>query len=275
MSVTSENKNRAIALTLTLVFHALLFLLFILIVFITPLPPFEIKPVPEIELELGMEGFGDTDAGGSGQNDADIKTVTENASPQAQPVTPNNTAPNIITDPNEISTPITSNPKSTNANQVVETPKVVEEKPSQQLLSALSAIKNKKKHEGNGQGSGNTGGSGNGTSQGIGDGDGMGHGDGTPGYNGTGKDYNLKGRLLIKKPEQMTDSQEEGVVVVEIIVDETGKVVKAVPGQRGSTTVSANLFAKARQAALSAKFNPSPEGIKEQRGTYTFKFVLE
>jgi periplasmic protein TonB len=275
MSVTAENKNRAIALTLTLVFHALLFLLFVIIVFITPIPPFEIKPVPEIEIELGMEGFGKTEAGGSGKNDPDIATVTENAAPQAQQTTQNNTAPNIITDPTETSTTVITNPKNKNTKETTETPKIEEEKPSQELLRALNALKNKKKHEGEGQGSGNTGGSGTGTSQGIGDGDGMGFGDGTPGYNGTGKDYNLRGRLLIKKPEQMTDSQEEGVVVVEIIVDETGKVIKAVPGQRGSTTVSANLFAKARQAAISAKFNPSPEGIKEQRGTYTFKFVLE
>ena len=109
---------------------------------------------------------------------------------------------------------------------------------------------------------------------GVGPGDGTGHGNNTPGYNGTGG-YDLKGRLLLKKPERMTDNQEEGIVVVEIIVDETGKVIKVSPGQRGSTTTSSNLYAKARQAAYQAKFNPSPEGIKEQRGTYTFVFTLE
>jgi protein TonB len=81
--------------------------------------------------------------------------------------------------------------------------------------------------------------------------------------------------MLLQKPDRMTDSQEEGNVVVEIIVDETGKVIKATPGQRNSTTTSSNLYAKARQAALTVKFNPSPEGIKEQRGTYTFVFLLE
>ena len=77
MEATIENKNRYIAMALTLVFHALLILLFILIVFITPIPPFEIKPVPEVIIGLGMEGFGNSDAGGSGQNDNDIATTSE------------------------------------------------------------------------------------------------------------------------------------------------------------------------------------------------------
>jgi protein TonB len=62
---------------------------------------------------------------------------------------------------------------------------------------------------------------------------------------------------------------------VEIIVDENGKVIDAVPGQRGSTTTSAYLYTLARQAAKTAKFNASPEGAKEQKGTYTFVFRLD
>lgn len=277
MNATAENKNRITAMALTIAFHAILFLLFIFIVFITPIPPFEIKPSPEIEIGLGIEGFGDMDAGGSGKNDTDIKTSEASVPQETHQEVVKTAAPTIITDPTENVVSIKTNPKNTTKQQVTETPKEVEvePKPSPELLNALNALKNKKKHTGDGQGSGDTGGSGSGTAQGVGGGDGMGHGDGIPGYNGSGNNYDLKGRKLIKKPEQMTDSQEEGTVVVEIIVDETGKVIKATPGQRGSTTTSSNLFAKARQAALSAKFNPSPEGIKEQRGTYSFVFVLE
>lgn len=85
----------------------------------------------------------------------------------------------------------------------------------------------------------------------------------------------LNGRELIKRPEALTDSKEEGIVVVEIIVDEIGNVIKATPGQRGSTTTSLSLFEKAKQRAIQAKFNSSAEGIKEQRGTYTFVFTLQ
>jgi TonB family protein len=85
----------------------------------------------------------------------------------------------------------------------------------------------------------------------------------------------LYGRELIKRPEALTDSKEEGVVVVEIIVDENGNVIKATPGQRGSSITSTGLFEKAKQKAIQAKFNPSSEGIKEQRGTYTFIFSLQ
>ena len=269
MDITSEDKNRYIALAYTIGFHVIMFLIFILVVFITPIPPFEIKPVPEIEIGLGMEGLGNMDAGGSGQKDNDIAT-TEKAAAKA---VVNNDAPNIVTDETATEATVKTNPKN-KEEHVTETPKVEEPKPSSELTNALAALKNKKKHSGNGEGDGNTGGSGTGSKQGVGDGDGTGHGNNTPGYNGRGG-YDLKGRMLIQKPPRMTDSKEEGIVVVEIIVDENGKVIKATPGQRGSTTTSAKLYALARQAAKEAKFNSSPDGIKEQRGTYTFVFLLE
>lgn len=269
MNISAENKNKYVAFALTVGLHVLLFLLFIFIVFVTPIPPFEIKPVPEVTLDLGMEGFGNADAGGSGQKDKDIAT-SEKA--HANHVVKSSES-SVITDETETAVSVKSNPKNHTVKET-EAPKVEVLKPSSELLSALAVLKNKKKHEGKGEGDGNTGGSGTGIKQGVGDGDDTGHGNNTPGYNGKGG-YDLKGRMLLKKPERMTDSQEEGIVVVEIIVDETGKIIKATPGKRGSTTTSSHLYAKARQAAYEAKFNPSPNGTKEQRGTYTFVFILE
>ena len=95
------------ALGLTILFHALLFLLFIFMVFITPIPPFEIKPVPEIEIGLGMEGLGRKDAGGSGQHDKDIAT-SENKVKTAKA---NNTATNVVTDDSETSVSVKVNKK--------------------------------------------------------------------------------------------------------------------------------------------------------------------
>lgn len=263
---STHNRQRWIALGLTLGVHGLLILLCVLIVFITPIPPFEIKPVPEIEIGLGMEGLGDNTAGGSGQNEPDI-TTTPDAS-QGNP-TNDNSSPDLLTDETETDVAVKTSPDSKSEKENTSEPK-----PSTELLNALAALKNKNKHQGKGEGSDNTGGSGTGTNKGVGGGDDTGKGDGTPGYNGSGG-YDLKGRMLIRKPDRMTDSEEEGVVVVEILVDQNGKVIKATPGMRGSTTTSSNLYAKARQAAYQAKFNPSPDGISEQRGTYTFVFTLE
>lgn len=269
MDSSVENKNKYVALALTIGFHVLLFLLFLFIVFITPIPPFEIKPVPEITLDLGMEGLGNANAGGSGQHDNDIATSEKITK---APVV-NETESAIVTDEKETVLSVKNHPKKEKITKN-ETPKIEEPKPSSELLSALAVLKSKKKHEGKGEGDGNTGGSGTGDKHGVGDGNDTGHGDKDPGYNGKGG-YDLKGRLLLKKPERMTDSKEEGIVVVEIIVDETGKVIKATPGQRKTTTTSSRLWSKASQAAFQAKFNPSPDGTKEQRGTYTFVFTLE
>lgn len=264
----AENKNKYLAVVFTLGFHALLFLLFILIVFITPIPPFEIKPVPEIEIGLGMEGAGNTASGGSGQNDPNIETSMDAA------ITASDPAPNIITDETESETAVKTNPNATPENTTVETLSPEEKAEKEQLEKALAKIKAMKDKKGKGDGGKNTGGTGNGNNTGVGDGPGTGIGDGTPGGpGGTGLD--LKGRWLLKKPDRMTDSEEEGTVIVEIIVDRTGKVISAKPGVRGSSTTNSKLYAKARGAAMQFKFNPNPDAAEEQRGTYTFKFTLE
>src|SRR3989344_4823393 len=103
---TAENKNKYLAIVFTLGFHALLFLLFLFIVFITPIPPFEIKPVPEIEIGLGMEGAGNTASGGSGQNDPNVETSMDAA------VSSNESSPNIITDETETDVSVKTNPNA-------------------------------------------------------------------------------------------------------------------------------------------------------------------
>ncbi|MCW3084318.1 MAG: periplasmic protein TonB, links inner and outer rane [Bacteroidetes bacterium] len=272
MDASAENRSKYAALGFTLGFHALLFLLFILVVIITPLPPFkvELPPIPiDVINEGGIEGMG-KDAGGSGNKQDDIKTTPEAISPA-----PAVSSPNIVTDESATDVSVKKNPKAKPEakNEDVKTPE--EEKASSELLATLAKIKSKRKHDGEGEGTGQTGGSGTGTGTGIGSGkdDDQGNGGVKDGTGGHG--WDLIGRSLIHKPERLTDATEEGIVVVEIVVDENGKVIDAIPGQRGSTTFSQKLYAKARLAAKQAKFNPSPNGVKEQHGTYTFVFTLE
>jgi len=290
MDAQAENKNKYFALGFTLLFHAILFLIFILVVFVTPIPPFEVKPVIELEMGIEMMGQGNTDAGGSSsKQDKEIATQPETPQPVAksEPVAtktvdqPTPSQEKVVMDETGETVNITKaspkkkakKDKKDKVKEIV-TPQPVEQKPSSELTDLLARYKSQKAHTGEGHGGGGPDvGIGKGKGPGLGDGPGDGHGDGPPGGNGNG--YDLKGRKIVQRPTPMTDPEDEGRVVVEIIVDETGRVIKATPGQRGSTTTSANLYSKARQAAMQARFNASPNGIKEQRGTYTFVFTLE
>lgn len=121
-------------------------------------------------------------------------------------------------------------------------------------------------YQGKGQGQG---GSGSGGGKGDGNGPGIGSGSG-PGFS-----FDLAGRAVRAKPSIFDNSQETGKVVVDIKVDKFGNVIDAIPGARGSTTTSSNLYRKAKEAALKAKFSQSPAGVEEQRGTITFVFVVQ
>jgi len=271
MELTAENKNRYQALAYTVGFHLILLLLLIFIVFDTPIPPFEEKNVPEAIVELGgMEGLGSVAAGGSGHNDKDIASSPD----KVKTTHTSATAPNVMTDETETDSYVKANPKNKKEKKA-ETPAVTEEKEDAEYAAAIAKMKAKRQHKGSGEGPNATGGSGTGTSTGVGTAGGdSGIGNGNRGGNGGTGGYELGNRKLLMRPAKMTDAEESGIVVVEIIVDENGKVIHATPGLPRSTTLSAKLFSKARQAVMQAKFSPSLDGKAEQRGTYTIVFEL-
>lgn len=90
-----------------------------------------------------------------------------------------------------------------------------------------------------------------------------------------GISYDLQGRGFQKLPSPRYDYQGEGRVVVEVSVDREGKVVQAVPGTKGSTTLDEYLLRVAKEAALEARFEANPNAPVIQKGTITYNFILK
>ncbi|MDO4728615.1 MAG: energy transducer TonB [Bacteroidota bacterium] len=120
-------------------------------------------------------------------------------------------------------------------------------------------------------GSGSGSGGGHGSGQGIGTGSGYGSGSGAGSGNGHGN-YKLAGRKPLKMPQPTYKCNEEGVVVVEIFVNKSGKVVEANPGVRGSTSTAKCLTDIAKKAALETSFEPSDKAAERQRGEIRYNF---
>lgn len=100
------------------------------------------------------------------------------------------------------------------------------------------------------------------------------HGPGNSG-NGTTPQFSLAGRNALSLPKPAYNYQVEGKVVVEVTVDQSGNVVSAVPGARGSTTLNEFLLDAAKRAALKAKFNIQADAPTVQKGTITYHFLLQ
>ena len=83
--------------------------------------------------------------------------------------------------------------------------------------------------------------------------------------------YELRYRTMVSQPKLENDTQEEGTVIVEIVVDKNGNVIDANPNGRGTTTSSSVLKAKAKKIALGTKFSPN-EKFEEQGGKITIIF---
>jgi len=260
--------------TITVVFHAAVILYLIWKVIYTPIPPFPIEPEPpEVTYEItdfgtNVEGTGSVENNNKGDNESkDNSAVAASNNSSSESSSANNE--NVITNEGEQSVHIEKSISKTPKTPEVKVEQPVEQKASDELQKALQAIRDAKNRKaGNPGGDGQSGVDGNkGTPNGDPNADGI---------DPYGEKYGvrLKGRKIVKPPDIADNSQEEGTVIVAIVVDVNGKVISAEPGQRNSTTTSSMLWTIARQAALSTKFNPSPEGVAEQRTTMTFKFVL-
>ena len=92
--------------------------------------------------------------------------------------------------------------------------------------------------------------------------------------NGKGKGFYLSGRDIVFKPNIKENPQETGRVVVNIWVDRFGRVTRATPGAKGSTTTDAFLYKIAKDAAIKAKFSANPDAPEEQKGTIVFDFTV-
>jgi colicin import membrane protein len=104
---------------------------------------------------------------------------------------------------------------------------------------------------------------------------GGGLGDSGNGTGGKGISYNLQGRGYQALPPPKYDYQGEGRVVVEVSVDRDGKVIQAVPGTKGSTTLDEYLLKVAKEAALGARFEVKKDAPAIQKGTITYNFILK
>jgi hypothetical protein len=284
LTQTEENKNKALSILISLGILGLLLLFLFLFIIPIPNPLFPETTAgggggTEINFGTYNEGTGNVENDGIG----DATSVVENTD-ATPPPTPNENSENIVTSETGEDVNIAETKPKVENNTTVITPTKpkVEVKPK----TAAELLKEKfLKNQGkNGGGDGNSGHAGNdgspdgnpnthgtgGTGGGDGGGDGPGKGPGGgPGNGGVG--FSLAGRSMVKPPSLPKNITEEGKVVVEIVVDKNGNVIRAEANGRGTNTNSSNLKTIARQAAFATKFNVSgAEG--EQKGTLTMVF---
>ena len=256
----TANQKKSIALTLGL--HGIIALLMLLLNLTTPDPPF-----PE-----GLAGGG---GGGSFVEfgTLDISDVAPAPAPEPEP------EEEIMTNDDEQTVSIDQPEKPKNKpekkEKIKEQPKVKVDlvevpKVNQNALFKGGRRNNGGAQQGTGEGGGLGDGKGTGNGSGTGSGDGGGNGGGSG--KGDGFGYDLTGRGIRSAAKVVDNSQETGTVVINIKVDKNGNVVSADGPARGSTTTSANLVKKSKEAAEKVKFSPSE--VEVQKGTMTFRYFL-
>ena len=97
---------------------------------------------------------------------------------------------------------------------------------------------------------------------------------GSPGSgSGTGG-YGLSGRSLVSKGKVKQKCNQEGRVVVKIVVDRNGKVIQAEPGVKGTTNRDPCLLEPARETAFLHRWNLDSKAPNQQVGFVVVNFKL-
>lgn len=259
-----QEKNKRTGLIVSIVIHTILLILFAIygLTYLDP-PP---------EAEGITINFGNTDMGrmtDNNENPEDKQEVIPIETQVEEPVPTENTEEEVLTQETEEAPALDKKEeKKEKQEKVPEKPVEEVKKPDQRTTEALDKWKKNQTDASGGDGTTDQSGD-----QGSQDGD-KNSTNYKGGGQGSGTSFSLSGRSMITPPKINDQSQEVGKVVVEIIVDRYGKVIRATPGERGSTTTSRLLYDKAKQAALQTKFNPNPDAAEEQKGQMTFIFEL-
>ena len=264
---TEKNRKRK-AVIVTVVFHVAAILLFLFFGLKQP------NPLPEEQgasIEFGW------DEAASGNFVADVQTpdpAEQQVQEQAvEPVSAEETPEEeVATDEtSEIAVPKEEEKPKPKPKPEKPTPKpepVEEPKPTidEKLKGALESLKNP---SGGGGSKGDNEGEGNqGNPQGTSGAGALGGGSGS---------WSLDGRSLLGGfGTKITDTKEEGIVVLNIWVDRNGKVTRVQPNLAESTTTSQYLVNMATNDVLNNyRFNVDPKASIEQRGKIRYDFRLK
>lgn len=246
----NEQSVKAVIATLVITVGIILLLMFINLYKPNPLPT-EVL----IELELG---YGDPDAGGGSGGAKTISTPVEVKEEQSSSISTENTKEspivhstnNVNTNPVNTNVAVNNNTKPNNPNALF--PGMGED--------------------------GEGGGKDNGKGDGIGPNNGPGFGpDGkNEGINGPGgPNWIMEGRTAISKPTITDSFEEEGKVVVNVWIDQSGAVTRTSINESQTNTSSTKLRNLAEKAAKKWKYSGSTKASIEQKGLVIYKFVLK
>ena len=94
-------------------------------------------------------------------------------------------------------------------------------------------------------------------------------------YRGSGVSYSIPNRVPQALPAPEYKREIEGIVVVEVTVNKDGKVIQAIPGVKGTTTLDESLWEAAKKAAQMARFDRKPDASEYQKGIITYRFRLQ
>lgn len=246
----AENKNRTVALAVTVVVHAAILLL--LLFYTLSAPVITEDDGSGVVLQLGVV-------------DADAGTFTPAAAaPRPRPVE----AEPVVTQ--DIEETIALDEKKPEPEKTVapteNTPQPQPEPETSQIDDLWASALNKGKTADSIAADNRRKGSPQGTAP-------SGATAGSPGYG----DYDLGGRGLVgslPKPEY-TGTNDEGTIVVEVLVDPRGRVVQAnvtPSGSKGTAASNATLRSRAEAAARRAVFEHKASGNENQWGTITYYF---
>ncbi|HET8753477.1 MAG TPA: energy transducer TonB, partial [Salinimicrobium sp.] len=241
-----ETKHEKKSFTITVVLHVLLILLLFFFGFTYLDPP------PENGIAIN---FGTSDVGsGNIQPTQPVKSAPQRSAAEVTPVKTSVKEEVVTQDVTEAPViqkeqkkePIIQ-PKEPVKKEVEKPVKKPDPKPDKSTTDALSSILNGPERDG-------TSNSGEGDDTQAGD---KGDPDGDPNAsayygNGMGLDgdgnYRLGGRKALNKQKFLQDCNESGIVVVQIEVNRSGQVIRAVPGVKGTTNNSACLMDPAKRA---------------------------
>ena len=251
-----KDRNRALATTLSVHTVLLIFFFFYGLTYQDPPPEYGIP----VSFGNSLDGAGDDAAAPEGSQE---QSAAAAESSESEVVTQELVdAPSVLSEKSKVKEDKKSEVKP-EAKPVAEAPKPLNEL-SNRLNSKFGRTGGTAGATGSGQGS-TSGGGDKGAPNGS-------DGSGTDGLDAKGN-YQLGTRAALEQPKPRYDCEGEGIVVVKVYVDRSGRVTQADGhGQKNSTTSEECLIRRAQEAALKTRWQGDPSAKELQVGSILYRF---